>query len=77
MLPANAAELLRHSILIGWAVLIVGAYILRLNSAKLSDRMLKFIAYLGYVNPSDLRGPGTSKPAPEVPANQKSKSLAV
>jgi hypothetical protein len=56
MPPQAIPDLLRVVILSGWAITILAAIILRYNSQKLNPTLRRYLAYLGYVDPSDLPG---------------------
>jgi hypothetical protein len=56
MFPKAIPDLLQALILSGWGITIFGAIILRYNSQKLNPKLRRYLAYLGYVDPSDLPG---------------------
>jgi hypothetical protein len=63
----NGADLLRYSILAAWAIVILGAIVLRYNAEKLNTGWRRYLAYVGYIDPQDL--PGSSEvQLPQSPA---------
>lgn len=75
----NSADLLRYSILAAWAIVILGAIVLRYNAEKLNTGWRRYLAYLGYTNPQDL--PGSSdvllESQPPNPPAAKANTFAV
>jgi hypothetical protein len=56
----NAPELIRHAILGLWVAVLVGLFILRFNTKKLSPTVLRYMAYLGHTDPENPLNPSAS-----------------
>jgi hypothetical protein len=73
----NIPDLLRYSILAAWAIVTIGAIVLRHRAENLNSGWRRYLAYLGYVDPRDLPS-STAKALPQNPPSAgKAKTFAV
>jgi hypothetical protein len=66
----NAPELIRHAILGIWAAVLIGLFILRFHTKRLSPTVLRYMAYLGHTDPENLLN------SPAVTQNTAAKSTS-
>jgi hypothetical protein len=70
----NSGDLLRYFVLAVWAIVILGAIVLRYNAEKLNSGWRRYLAYLGYIDPQDLPGSSShllpQSPLPNPPAEK-------